>query len=127
MKFLEKRYRERAPPALHQPRCIVIRNHRARILGTIVIAHAHVWRPNEGCVAEDDPRLLGPCEKPPPENVKSHRTSEVSPVSRASAVLRVRNRSVATATAEARTTESATTVTIQAREVRPLASKLFDA
>src|SRR5258707_5654969 len=55
---------------------VVIQDHRPGILGTIVITHANVWPADEGRVAEDDPRLLGPGEKPSPENVKGNRSEE---------------------------------------------------
>src|SRR6267143_3098668 len=52
---------------------VVIRDYRAGIPGTIEVAHASVRPADEGCVAEDDPRLLRPGKKPSPEKVKSHR------------------------------------------------------
>src|SRR5258707_12354414 len=51
---------------------VMIQDHRAGILGTIVIAHASVGPADESCVAEDDPWLLRSGEKPPPENMKSN-------------------------------------------------------
>src|SRR6266446_10304415 len=52
---------------------VVIQDHRAGILGTIVVAHANVGPADEGRVTEDDPRLLRSGEKTFPENVKSDR------------------------------------------------------
>src|SRR5258708_3286990 len=45
---------------------VEVRDYRAGILSTIVVAHANVRPADEGCVAEDDPRLLGSGEKPSP-------------------------------------------------------------
>jgi len=67
----------------------------------IVVAHADVRPTDKGCITKDDPRFLRSGEKAPPENVKATGTSGLSLASRASAILRFRKRSVATATAEA--------------------------
>src|SRR5260370_12147890 len=52
---------------------VMIRNHGAGILGTIVIAHANVRPADKGCVTEDDPRFLGTGEEALPENMQSNR------------------------------------------------------
>ena len=52
---------------------VMIQDHRAGILGTIVVAHANVRPADKGRVTENDPGLLLPGKKPFPENVKSNR------------------------------------------------------
>jgi len=43
---------------------VVVQNHGAGILGTIVIAHANVRPADEGGVTEDDHGSCGPVRKP---------------------------------------------------------------
>src|SRR6266481_1852379 len=52
---------------------VMIQNHGAGILGTIVVAHANVRPADKGRVTEDDPRFLRAGEKALPENMKSNR------------------------------------------------------
>src|SRR6267378_3499254 len=84
-------------------------------------------RPTKAALLKMTQGSCGPVRKPFQKTRKATGTSGVSVASRASATLRFKKRSVATATAEARTTESATTAMIQLREVPPLTSKLLDA
>src|SRR6266566_1961229 len=52
---------------------VVIQDHRAGILGAIVVAHANVGPADEGGVAEDHPRFLRAGKEAFPENPKSNR------------------------------------------------------